>query len=51
MEPEAFRRAVDAAAVLWFFAFDLPRLPAHAGAELARAIVAARTASAERAVT
>jgi hypothetical protein len=50
VEPGTFGRAVDAAAVMWFFAFDLPRLETEGGTELAQAIIAARVASAERAL-
>lgn len=45
-----FARAVDAAGVLWFFAFDVPRIAAGAPPELAAAIVGARAAAAERAL-
>ena len=49
IDPVAFRRAVDAASVIWFFAFDVPQL-AEAPPWLAEHMVDARLEAARRAV-
>lgn len=49
VDPVVFRRAVDAAAVVWFLAFDVPRLP-EAPPWLAEHMVGARDEAAHRAV-
>jgi hypothetical protein len=43
-----FTRVVDAASVLWFLAFDVPRLPTRATPEQAAAMTAARQRVADR---
>jgi hypothetical protein len=48
VDRERFLRALDAASVLWFFAYDLSRLEADADPDFARSIVSARAPAAER---
>jgi phosphotransferase family enzyme len=48
LDGTALRRAVEAASVLWFLAFDLPRLVIHAPPELAADLIAGRRAIARR---
>jgi hypothetical protein len=49
VDPVDFRRAVDAASVVWFLAFDVPRLP-EAPPWLAEHMVSAREEAARRAL-
>ncbi|MGH8975417.1 MAG: phosphotransferase family protein, partial [Acidimicrobiia bacterium] len=49
VDPVAFGRAVDAASVVWFLAFDVPRLP-EAPPWLAEHMVSAREEAARRAL-